>query len=204
MVDTLRDWPDTYWPDTYRPDTYRPGASGNPAADQSETKATFDACRQEPFTVILGNPPFSGISRNNGRWITGLLRGESGAGQHFEGPRVARATTANYYRANGEPLAERKLWLQDDYVKFLRYAQWRIESTGAGMVGFVTNHGYLDNVTFRGMREQLIAAFPRIGVLDLHGSAKKRTSRLTENQTKMCLVWNRESRSDYFANLSHD
>lgn len=149
LIDTLADWTD---------------AGGRPAGRSSEFAAARAACRQEPFTVLLGNPPFSGISRNKGRWISELLRGRTSDG----------GTAASYYRANGEPLAERKHWLQDDYVKFLRYAQWRIESAGAGIVGFVTNHGYLDNVTFRGMREQIQAAFPRISVLDLHGNAKKK------------------------------
>ena len=149
LIDTLADWSDS---------------DHDSAAEPSEFDVARAACRQEPFSVILGNPPFSGISRNRGRWISELLRGRTGDGQK----------TASYYRANGEPLAERKLWLQDDYVKFFRYAQWKIETAGAGIVGFVTNHGYLDNITFRGMREQLRATFPRIAVLDLHGSAKKK------------------------------
>lgn len=149
LVDTLCDWPE-------------PAARSGAAP--FELEAAYAACRQEPFSVVIGNPPFSGISRNKGRWITQLLRGRTCDGQ----------PTASYYRANGERLAERKLWLQDDYVKFLRYAQWRVEATGAGIVGFVTNHGYLDNVTFRGVRQQLLAAFPRISVLDLHGSTKKK------------------------------
>ncbi|MDP6467202.1 MAG: hypothetical protein QF918_05665 [Pirellulaceae bacterium] len=149
LIDTLADWNDT---------------DHDSASELFELPAARVACRQELFSVILGNPPFSGISRNNGYWISELLRGRTSDGQK----------TASYYRANGEPLAERKLWLQDDYVKFLRYAQWKIETAGAGIVGFVTNHGYLDNITFRGMREQLRAAFPRIAVLDLHGSAKKK------------------------------
>jgi predicted helicase len=149
LIDTLADWNEDNCDSTAAP---------------SEIDIARVACRQEPFSVILGNPPFSGISRNQGRWITALLRGRTSDGQK----------TASYFRANGEPLAERKHWLQDDYVKFIRYAQWKIETAGAGVVGFVTNHGYLDNITFRGMREQLRAAFPRIAVLDLHGNAKKK------------------------------
>ena len=161
LADTLGDWDDRDRDSTANPCS---SVSNSPSPQRQTAHAAHAATRQEPFSVILGNPPFSGISRNNGRWIKQLLRGGSG-----EDP-----LNGSYYRANGEPLAEKKLWLQDDYVKFLRYAQWRIESTGAGIVGFVTNHGYLDNVTFRGMREQLTAAFPRITVLDLHGNTKKK------------------------------
>jgi predicted helicase len=63
--------------------------------------------------------------------------------------------------------------LQDDYVKFIRFAQWRIESTGHGILGFVTNHSYLDNPTFRGMRQNLMQSFSEIHVYDLHGNTKK-------------------------------
>ena len=76
---------------------------------------------------------------------------------------------------DGKPLGEKNpKWLQDDYVKFLRFAQWRIEKTGEGVVGYITNHGYLDNPTFRGMRRQLMQTFSEIYVLDLHGNSKKK------------------------------
>ncbi len=121
------------------------------------------ACRA-PFTVIVGNPPFSGISQQQGRWIVDLLRGQEGGQRRW----------CNYFEVDGRPLGERKTWLQDDYVKFLRYAHWKIETAGCGIVGFVTNHGYLDNPTFRGVRQQLLTTFPRITVIDLHGNRKKK------------------------------
>ena len=62
----------------------------------------------------------------------------------------------------------------DDYVKFIRFAQWRIERTGYGILAFITNHGYLDNPTFRGMRQSLMQSFDDIYVLDLHGNSKKK------------------------------
>ena len=65
-------------------------------------------------------------------------------------------------------------WLSDDYVKFIRFAQWRIDQSGSGVLGFVTNHSYLDNPTFRGMRRSLMATFDEIHLLDLHGNANKR------------------------------
>ncbi len=59
-------------------------------------------------------------------------------------------------------------------MKFIRFAQWRIEQTGYGILAFITNHGYLDNPTFRGMRQSLMQTFDDIYVLDLHGNAKKK------------------------------
>jgi len=120
--------------------------------------------RDEPFTVVVGNPPFLAAALPGQQWIERLLKGRGPAGE----------ATANYYEAEGRPLAEKKLWLHDDYVKFLRYAQWRIERAGCGILGMVTNHGYLDNATFRGMREKLLHDFSRITIVDLHGNSKKK------------------------------
>ena len=127
--------------------------------------ASADAVkRDEPVMVVLGNPPYSGHSANRGRWIAGLLRGQDGA-----------AATASYFHVDGQPLGEKNpKWLNDDYVKFIRFAQWRIERTGEGVLGFVTNHAWLDNPTFRGMRRSLMETFDEIRLLDLHGNAKKK------------------------------
>ena len=65
-------------------------------------------------------------------------------------------------------------WLNDDYVKFIRYAHRRIERTGEGVLGFVTNHSYLDNPTFRGMRQSLMDTFDEMYLVDLHGNSKKK------------------------------
>ncbi len=134
--------------------------------DDSSGTLTDAKCR-EPMTVVIGNPPYAGISDNRDRWIRNLLRGKCP-----EDPR-----RQSYYHVDGEPLGERKLWLADDYVKFLRYGQWRIDRAGAGIVAFVTNHGYLDNSTFRGARQSLMQSFSHISLVDLHGNVKKRERR---------------------------
>lgn len=59
-------------------------------------------------------------------------------------------------------------------MKFIRFAEWRIAQTGEGVLGYITNHGYLDNPTFRGMRQHLMRAFDELNVLDLHGNSKKK------------------------------
>jgi hypothetical protein len=111
--------------------------------------------KQTPILVVLGNPPYSGHSTNRGEWITGLIE--------------------DYKKVDGKPLGERNpKWLQDDYVKFLRFAQWKIEQAGRGVVGMITNHGYLDNPTFRGMRQSLMRTFDEIYILDLHGNSLKK------------------------------
>jgi predicted helicase len=122
--------------------------------------------QEAPVMVVLGNPPYSGHSANAGIWINGLLRGKDS---------LSSKTTSDYFKVDGKPLGERNpKWLNDDYVKFIRFAQWRIEQTGYGILAFITNHGYLDNPTFRGMRESLVETFDDIYVLDLHGNSKKK------------------------------
>jgi hypothetical protein len=116
--------------------------------------------------VVVGNPPYSGHSANRGGWIDELLR------DGYERPGGER--DSGYYRVEGEPLGEKNpKWLRDDYVKFLRLAQWKIDRAGEGVVGLVTNHGYLDNPTFRGLRASLLQSFDRLYLLDLHGHGKK-------------------------------
>lgn len=120
-----------------------------------ESRLAGKVKRETPILVILGNPPYSGHSSNMGDWIRGLVE--------------------TYKIVDGKPLAERNpKWLQDDYVKFLRFAQWKIEQAGRGVVGMITNHSYLDNPTFRGMRQSLMRTFDDIYVLDLHGNSLKR------------------------------
>jgi len=128
---------------------------GNTLLGPTESKGRIDG----RCVVVLGNPPFSYLSENDSPWIQGLIRGTNGA--------------AGYLEFDGERLGERKTWLHDDYVKFLRYAQWRVETAGGGIIAFVTNHGYLDNTTFRILRRQLMRTFSRITLIDLHGNRNK-------------------------------
>jgi predicted helicase len=110
--------------------------------------------KDKPIMAVIGNPPYSGVSANMSE-------------------RAMQMVDA-YKMVDGKPLGERKHWLQDDYVKFIRLAQCKIEETGHGILSFVCNHGYLDNTTFRGMRQSLMNTFDEINVLDLHGNIKKK------------------------------
>ena len=142
-------------------------------AISAESQQAHLVKRDLPILVVLGNPPYSGISTNQGDWIDGLLKG-SIPSRNSQTGKTEYISTASYYHVDGKPLGERKMWLQDDYVKFMRWAQWRLEQTGHGILAFITNHGYLDNPTFRGMRWALMRAFDEIYVLDLHGNTKKK------------------------------
>ncbi len=126
-----------------------------------EAQAVNAVKRRERFAVVIGNPPYSGHSANasieNGHftYIGKLVR--------------------DYSLVDGKPLGERNpKWLQDDYVKFVRLSQRFVTDAGLGVVGVITNHGYLDNPTFRGMRQQLKGTYNSIYVLDLHGNSNKK------------------------------
>ena len=130
-----------------------------------EANAAARIKRDMPILVVMGNPPYSGHSANRS-W-------ETRNGERV--PTFIGKLVRDYYFVDGKPLGERNpKWLQDDYVKFIRWAQWRIERSGAGILAFITNHSYLDNPTFRGMRRQLMKVFSDIYIVDLHGHAMKR------------------------------
>ena len=109
-----------------------------------------------PVMVVMGNPPYSGVSSNETKFANSLI----------EKYKVEPGGQVK--------LQERKHWLNDDYVKFIAFAEDMIEKNGKGIVAMITNNGYLDNPTFRGMRWHLMKTFDKIYILDLHGNAKKK------------------------------
>lgn len=121
-----------------------------------EANAANRIKRDTPVMCVIGNPPYSGVSQNNGKWISKLI----------DSYKIEPNTTL--------PLQERKHWLNDDYVKFIRYAQHFVEKNGTGVVAFINPHGFLDNPTFRGMRWNLLKTYDKIYTIDLHGNAKKK------------------------------
>lgn len=108
-----------------------------------------------PIMVAFGNPPYSGVSSNMQSWI-------------------AKNKIEDYKYVDGVHFNERKHWLNDDYVQFIRLGEHYIEKNGEGILAYITNHGYLDNPTFRGMRWHLLNTFDDIYILDLHGNANKK------------------------------
>lgn len=119
-----------------------------------ETQAA-QAIKDKPILVIVGNPPYSGHSKNNSLWIKNEIK--------------------KYNFVDGKPLGERNpKWLQDDYVKFIRFAQDKMDKVEQGIVGIITNHSFLDNPTFRGMRQSLMTTFDQLYFIDLHGNSKKK------------------------------
>ena len=113
--------------------------------------------KKTPVMCVIGNPPYSGESQNKGPWISDLME--------------------DYKKEPGgrEKLKERNpKWINDDYVKFIRFGQHFIEKNGQGVLAFINPHGFLDNPTFRGMRWNLLKTYDKIYTIDLHGNSKKK------------------------------
>ena len=127
--------------------------------------------KERDILVIVGNPPYSGHSKNKGSWITAAIDGYK-----YTIERRPDVTSPDGLGPEERiPLGERNpKWLNDDYVKFIRFAQLKMDAVEEGVVGIITNHSWLDNPTFRGMRQSLMRSFNQIYVLDLHGNAKKK------------------------------
>ncbi len=124
---------------------------------EDEARGAADIKDNFPIMCVIGNPPYNSKSKNDSPWIKKLI---------------------NDYKK--EPDGQGKLKedniqsLSDDYVKFIRMAQHMVDKNGEGVVGMITNHGYLDNFTFRGMRWHLMNSFDTIYILDLHGNNRKK------------------------------
>jgi len=105
--------------------------------------------RDTPVMCVIGNPPYSVSSTNKGEWIQNLI--------------------ADYKKE----LNERKINLDDDYIKFIRYGQHYIDKNGSGILAYISNNSFLDGITHRQMRRHLLESFDKIYILDLHGNARK-------------------------------
>jgi len=115
-----------------------------------EGKKAKEIKEKIPVLVVVGNPPYSVSSENKSEFIEKLMEDYK---KEVRGER------------NIQPLS-------DDYIKFIRFAQWKIEQTGKGVVGIISNNSYLSGLIHRGMRKQLLDIFDDIYILNLHGSAR--------------------------------
>jgi predicted helicase len=106
--------------------------------------------RDTPVMVVLGNPPYSVSSSNKGEWIESKI--------------------SDYKK----DLNERKINLDDDYIKFIRYGEYLVEKNGEGILAYISNNSFIDGITHRQMRKHLLETFDKIYILDLHGNAKKK------------------------------
>lgn len=119
-------------------------------AVSEESRLASEVKSEKPVMVVVGNPPYSVSSNNKSKFIQELIKD---------------------YKKD---LNERKINLDDDYIKFIRFAEDMIQKNGSGIVAMITNNSYIDGVTHRQMRKRLLTTFDKIYVLDLHGNAKKK------------------------------
>ncbi len=119
-----------------------------------ESKNASRIKSEYPIMCVIGNPPYSGESMNKGYTENGVYKVEPGG---------------------KVKLKERNSkWINDDYVKFIRFGEILIEKNGEGIIAMITAHGYIDNPTFRGMRWHLRNTFDKLYVVDLHGNSNKK------------------------------
>ena len=123
---------------------------------EKEAQGATDIKDNQPIMCVIGNPPYLSESKNKDPWILNLM----------EDYKKEPNTTKSIEEENPKSI-------NDDYAKFIRMAQYMVDKNGEGVVGMITNHGYLDNPTFRGMRWHLMNSFDRIYILDLHGDVVK-------------------------------
>lgn len=110
--------------------------------------------RDTPVMCVIGNPPYAVSSTNKNKWIQNLI--------------------ADFKK----DLNERKINLDDDYIKFIRYGQYYIDKNGSGILAYISNNSFIEGSTHRQMRKCLLESFDKIYILDLHGSTKKNESAL--------------------------
>lgn len=116
----------------------------------NEANAANRIKRDTPVMVMIGNPPYSVSSNNNGEWITNLI--------------------ADYKKG----LNEKKININDDYCKFIRLGHYYIEKNGEGILAYISNNSFINGITYRQMRKQLLNTFDKIYILNLHGNSKKK------------------------------
>ncbi|MGL2527839.1 type ISP restriction/modification enzyme [Helicobacter pylori] len=158
--------------------------------------------KNENILIITGNPPYSGASENKSlfEWevkatygiepefqtieieknikltdkIQTLLKNVQAQKQKESGSKNALKELKNLHSKYKLQNEKNPKWLLDDYVKFMRFAQNKIESLGHGLFGFISNNAFLDNPTFRGLRRSLLECYDELYILNLHGNARKK------------------------------
>ncbi len=167
---------------------------------EKELKSAQEIKKNENILIITGNPPYSGASSNEGlfEWEVKATYGIEPEFQTIEIEKKVKLTdkiqtllnNIQKQKESGSKNALKNLkqlhskyklqkeknpkWLLDDYVKFMRFAQNKIESLGHGLFGFISNNAFLDNPTFRGLRRSLLECYDELYILNLHGNARKK------------------------------
>ncbi len=167
---------------------------------ETELKSAQKIKKDEKILIITGNPPYSGASSNEGlfEWEVKATYGIEPEFQTIEIEKNVKLTdkiqtllnSVQIQKQSGSKNALKELkklhskyklikeknpkWLLDDYVKFMRFAQNKIESLGHGLFGFISNNAFLDNPTFRGLRHSLLECYDELYIINLHGNARKK------------------------------
>ncbi|MDB9357650.1 type ISP restriction/modification enzyme [Nodularia spumigena] len=145
-----------------------------------------------PVMVVLGNPPYSVSSQNaskrkrilnqDEKYLADVEYTGSAWNKKYKTGKAGKTITElthigellELYKGRVRLEKEKNIQpLDDDYIKFIRFAQYQIQKTpkGYGIIGFITNHSYLNGLIHRGMREELLNYFDTLYIMDLHGNS---------------------------------
>ena len=159
--------------------------------------------KEQEILIITGNPPYSGASSNKGLYedeirisyglepkLAKLTKAEQQALQRYFADKSTynAITFKSIFDRHKLQNEKNPKWLLDDYVKFIRFAESKIQHQGSGIFAFISNNSFLDNPTFRGMRYHLLKSFDKIYILDLHGNARKKKPHQAEKKMIMSLI----------------
>lgn len=138
-----------------------------------ESHLAGEVKKEQPILVILGNPPYSVSSANKSKFLEGYFTKKEGVNKRGK-KQILRVYVRGILDDYKEAVKkERNIQpLSDDYVKFIRFSQWKIGQVGNGVIGMITNNSYLSGLIHRGMREKLLESFNKIYILNLHGNAR--------------------------------
>lgn len=165
-VDYNKDYPNCYCVNTLMDTPKNMSLLNLISGNDSRERTALNKRDHEDFTVIITNPPYNIVSENNDDWILGLI-------SDYKKPEYL-------LREDGKPTCKppnTAKGLNDDYVKFIRLAQYKIETSQSdigGIVSYITNNYYIDGSSFRGLRKELVKTFDRIYVINLHGDWRKK------------------------------
>lgn len=112
--------------------------------------------QKQPITAIISNPPYSVGQRS-----------ENDNNQNIHYLKLDKRIEDTYVR-NSNSINKKGMY--DSYIKAFRWATDRIKNKG--IIGFITNSGYIDSTSADGLRNALFKEFNYIYILNLRGAIR--------------------------------
>ncbi len=120
--------------------------------------ARVERQKAAPITVIIGNPPYN---------VGQVNENDNNKNRKYD---VIDKRVAETYAKDSSATNKNKIY--DAYVRFFRWAVDRLQGQD-GIVCYVSNNSFVDQIAFDGMRKHLLQDFTQIYHLDLHGNVRQ-------------------------------